>query len=130
MRDLLEFLGVAKELELAGLAWMPEIGDEVSSRKDNSLISVLVDPDGMTPGELRNQYIWLPTVEQMVLQFEARQAILFHAGLELSPLSLCYKTVIRATHGVIESEAESFRASVGQALRDLLLFQSDTQTIN
>jgi hypothetical protein len=61
-----------------------------------------------------------------VHQFEARQAILFHAGLEISEHSLCYKTVIRAPAGPIETKAESLRLSLGIALRDLLL--GDTES--
>jgi hypothetical protein len=74
---LLQFLQIAEDLELAGLHWMPEIGDEVSDRKHPDNISILVDPQGMTPIELRSSYLWLPTVEQMVTQVEVRQAILF-----------------------------------------------------
>jgi hypothetical protein len=62
----------------------------------------------------------------MILQFEARQAILFHAGLELSETACCYKTIIQAPFGQIESKAESFRISMGLALRDLLINNSPT----
>ncbi|MCO6431922.1 MAG: hypothetical protein J5J00_13770 [Deltaproteobacteria bacterium] len=119
--NLLHFLPVAEDLELAGLLWKPEIGDEVADRDKRESISVFVDPQGLTPEQLRGAYLWLPTVEQMVEQLEARQAILFHAGLELSTRSLCYKTVIQSPVGHIETRAESLRISVGIALRDLLL---------
>lgn len=115
------FVRVAEDLELAGLVWHPEIGDEISERKKPELVSVLVDPQGMTPIELRSNYIWLPSVEQLVLQFEARQAVLFHAGLELSEQELCYKTVIQSTLGAIECKAHSLRVSMGIALRNFLL---------
>lgn len=118
---LLSFLRVAADLEHAGLVWQPEIGDEVSDRKRKDLVSILVDPHGMTAGELRSTYLWLPTVEQMVHQFEARQAILFHAGLELSQSEFCYKTVIQAPCGAIECTADSLRVAIGKALRDLLM---------
>jgi hypothetical protein len=126
----MHFLEVAEDLELAGLLWKPEIGDEISDRQKRGSISVLVDPQGLTPGELRSSYIWLPTVEQMVFQFEARQAILFHAGLELTEQSLCYKTVIKSQKGPIESRADSLRASVGLALRSLLLNDVSPLIIN
>lgn len=119
--SLLPFLPVAEDLELAGLIWQPEIGDEVSDRRRPDAVSILVDPHGLSPGELRSVYLWLPSVEQMVFQFEARQAILFHAGLEISDQALYYKTVIKSQLGPIESKAESLRVSVGMALRSLLL---------
>ncbi len=118
---LLSFVSVAAELEEAGLIWQPEIGDEISHRNKSDRISILVDPDGMNPSQLRNTYIWLPTVEQLVFQFEARQAILFHAGLELSERAICYKTVIQAPFGPIESSAESLREALGCALKELLV---------
>ncbi len=115
------FLTLAEDLELAGLIWRPEIGDEVSDRAKREHVSILVDPHGMTPEELRSIFLWLPTVEQMVFQFEARQAILSHAGLELNEKALHYKTVVTAATGQIEAVAESLRASIGMALRNLLL---------
>jgi len=119
--NLPPFISIAEDMDLAGLIWVPEIGDEVSSRKALGNISILVDPQGLTPAELRSTYLWLPTVEQMVLQIESRQAILFHAGLELSTTSFCYKTVLRRGMEIIEKSAESLRISVGLALRELLL---------
>jgi hypothetical protein len=118
----LPFFKVAEDLELAGLIWRPEIGDEIAERRSYERVSVLVDPHGMTPTELRALYLWLPTVEQMISQFEARQAILDHLGLELNERAMGYKTVVRApTGGIIECLAESIRNSVGLALRGLLL---------
>jgi DNA-binding PucR family transcriptional regulator len=118
------FLTVAQDLEVAGLLWHPEVGDEVADRAGVQPIAILVDPQGMTPKELRSTYLWLPTVEQMIFQFEARQAVLFHAGFEVHEKDACYKTVIQARFGHIESKAHSFRASLGLALRDLLLAPS------
>ncbi len=117
--DLL--IHVAQDLEVAGLYWHPEVGDEVFEREGNSPIAILVDPQGMSPEELRASYLWLPTVEQMIMQFEARQAVIFHAGLEMNSKNVCYKTVIQSTSGHIEQRAESFRVSLGLALRDLLI---------
>jgi|688.fasta_scaffold510083_1 hypothetical protein len=116
-----KFLNVAHDLEVAGLLWHPEVGDEVADREGRQPVAILVDPQGMTPTELRQTYLWLPTVEQIIYQFEARQAVLFHAGFELTDAEACYKTVIQASFGHIESRADSFRVSLGLALRDLLL---------
>ena len=115
------FFEVAEDLDMAGLRWSPEIGDEVSRRDDIQRVSILVDPRGMTPGELRATYLWLPSVEQMVLQIESRQAILFHSGLELARTSFCYKTVLSWRSEMFESYADSLRNSMGLALRDFLL---------
>ena len=92
-------------------------------------MSILVDPQGLTPDELRSTFLWLPTVEQMIYQCEARQAVLFHAGWEMSTNTCGYKTVIQAPVGHIESCAESFRVSLGLALRDLLM-SDGTNTYN
>jgi hypothetical protein len=65
----------------------------------------------------------------MLLQFEARQAVLFHAGFECNDRHFCYKTIIQSGKGHIESKGESFRVSLALALRGLLM--SDTaQVIN
>lgn len=115
------FFEVAEDLDMAGLVWSPEIGDEVSRRDDIQRVSILVDPRGLTPSELRATYLWLPSVEQMVLQIESRQAILFHSGLEIGSTSMCYKTVLSWKNEMFESYADSLRNSMGIALRDLLL---------
>jgi hypothetical protein len=115
------FLELAEDLELAGLVWQPEIGDEIARRKERDRVQILVDSEGMTPDELRSTYLWLPTVEQMVLQFEVRQTILQHAGLELDEKNFFYRTVLVAPSGSIESRADSLRLSLGFALRNLLL---------
>lgn len=121
------FIYVAHDLEAAGLFWNPEVGDEVADRDGKHPIAILVDPQGMSPDELRACFVWLPTVEQMLTQFEARQAVLFHAGLEFNDKQMCYKTVIQSSSGHIESRGESFRLALGLALRGLLM--ADTPTI-
>jgi hypothetical protein len=119
--NFVDFVEIAYDLEHAGLLWQPEIGDEVSQKVKPITISILVDPQGLTPSELRSRYLWLPSVEQLVLQFEARKAILFHAGLELSPQSYCYKTVVKAPQGQLQSLGPDLRTSLALCLRDLLL---------
>jgi hypothetical protein len=121
------FICVAHDLEAAGLFWHPEVGDEVADREGKHPIAILVDPQGMSPDELRSCFVWLPTVEQMLTQFEARQAVLFHAGLEFNEKQMCYKTVIQSSCGHIESRGESFRLALGLALRGLLI--ADTPSI-
>ena len=112
---------IAEDLEQAGLVWQPEVGDEISDRMQKKEIAILVDPRGMTPSELRTMYLWLPTVEQLVEQVEARQAVLCHMGIELDNEDLFYRTVLKAKTREIESRGESLRISLGTALRDLLL---------
>ena len=124
-----KFIYVAQDLETAGLFWHPEVGDEVTDRNLKNPVSILVDPQGLTPEELRSSFLWLPTVEQMIYQCEARQAVLFHAGFEMNSISCGYKTVIQAPVGHIESCAESFRISLGLALRGLLM-SDGTNTFN
>lgn len=126
MTQVIRFLDIAKSLEDVGLVWHPEIGDEISDKQVPQNVSVLVDTGGLTPPQLRENYLWLPTVEQMVLQVEARQAILFHAGLEMSEHSYCYKTVIQAKNGAVEGAAFSLRDALGKALCDLLVVESGT----
>jgi hypothetical protein len=123
------FIKVAQDLEVAGLFWQPEVGDEVTDRQLRNPVSILVDPQGLSPDELRSTFLWLPTVEQMIYQCEARQAVLFHAGWEMTTKICGYKTVIQAPVGHIESCAESFRVSLGLALRDLLMSEP-TNTYN
>jgi hypothetical protein len=118
---------LAMDLEAAGLMWNPEVGDEVADREGKHPVAILVDPQGMSPEELRSCFLWLPTVEQMLTQFEARQAVLFHAGLECDSKQFCYKTVIQSSKGHIESRGESFRVSLALALRGLLM--SDTPSV-
>ena len=112
-----ELIDVSNDLDQAGLVWNPEIGDEVVDRAQLERISILVDPLGLTPDELRESYLWLPTVEQMVYQFEARQAFLYHAGVTNS---LSYEAVIKSSSGIIEATAHSLRVAIGQALTELL----------
>lgn len=125
--SLAGFLNIANELEDVGLVWQPEIGDEILNKSGETEVSVLVDTGGLTPSQLRQAYLWLPSVEQMVLQFEIRQAILFHAGLELTDSSYCYKTVIQTRKDQIEAQAESLRNAMGIALRDFLLASQSKQ---
>jgi len=113
----LEFINISFELDQAGLVWYPEIGDEVSERTNLEKVSILVDPQGLTPIELRENFVWLPTTEQLVRQFEARQALIYHAGITER---LIYEAVIRTQEGMIETEAPTLRLAFGQALQAML----------
>ena len=117
----ISFVRVASDLETAGLIWRPEIGDEIAPRAKQDTVSILVDPEGMSPSQLRATYLWLPNVEQIVEQIEVRQGILYHTGLELEKGNLLYKTVVKAQLGIVESVAENFRVSLGLALRNLIV---------
>ena len=112
-----EFIHISLELDRSGLVWYPEIGDEVTERSTLERVSILVDPQGLTPSELRNNFLWLPTTEQLVEQFEARQALIYHAGINTS---LLYEAVIRTSEGVIEACGHSLRLAFGLALQELL----------
>lgn len=120
-QTIFPFLSVAQNLELAGLVWNPEIGDEVAHKVNAGSISVLVDPRAAPLDELRTTYLWLPNTEQLLAQLAARQAILAHAGLELSEKAIGYKTVIEAPTGIIEVMSETLRSALAQGLCSLLL---------
>jgi hypothetical protein len=98
-----KFLSLAWDLEQAGLLWQPAVGDEISNREQPEVVSILVDPNGMTPTVLRDSYLWLPTIEQLLLQLEFRQAVLFHAGLELTESMMIYKAVVKSPGGQVEA---------------------------
>ena len=111
------FIELSSDLNQAGLVWHPEIGDEVTEKPLLDKISILVDPQGKTPKELRDSYLWLPTVEQLVFQFEARQAFIFHAGINSG---FAYEAVIKTTKGMIEESGNTLRLAFGKALKKLL----------
>lgn len=125
--SLISFLQVAHDLETAGLLWQPEIGDEISQRSAPEVVSILIDPQGMTPSVLRETYVWLPTVEQLVNQLEARKAILFHAGLGINERALAYKTVVQVGRGQVEATGDTLRDAIGSALRELLIREGRNQ---
>ena len=115
------FIPISIELEATGLVWHPAIGDEVLNREEQRKVSILVDPQGLTPKELRENFVWLPTVEQLVTQLEARQALIYHAGMTAQ---MSYEAVVRTVFGVVEAQAASLREVFGLALRDILMKDS------
>jgi hypothetical protein len=124
---MIPFVSIAADLDCAGLMWQPEVGDEITRRDEPGNISILFDSQGLTPRQLRQVYLWLPTLDQLLEQLEARQAILAHAGLQVTESGMYYKTVIEvASLGAmgketVEGIAESLRSAMGIALRRILL---------
>ena len=119
------FVSIAWDLESAGLNWNPEIGDEVSVREEPSRVSILVDPSGLSLKGLRDTYLWLPTLEQLVQQLEVRQAVLHHAGFQISETEMYYRAVVHAPQGHIEGIGFTLRSALGVSLRDLLRIDSE-----
>ena len=118
--DVSRFLDVAFTLDEAGLVWKPSLGDEISHRESPESIAILVSPEALKPEELRLTYFWLPTFDQLMMQLEARQIILFHAGLHVSPEEVCYQTVIQDGDLSIESKADSLRTAMAISLLKVL----------
>jgi len=106
------YVDVAIQLERSGLIWEPEIGDEVLYRNDCNRVSILVDPRGLTPHELRATFIWLPTLEQLIEELEVREAVIYHAGKSKKEH---YEALIKTSLGLIEEQAESLRLVFAQA---------------
>lgn len=119
------FVTIAWDLESAGLSWNPEIGDEVSVREEPARVSILVDPAALSVRVLRDTYLWLPTLEQLVQQLEARQAVLHHAGFQISETEMFYRAVIHSPQGQIEGTGFTLRSALGVSLRDLLRIDTD-----
>ncbi len=111
------YINVSLELDKYGLVWHPEIGDEISLRGQETHVSILVDPQGLTPRELRDSFVWLPNVEQLVTQIEARQGLIFHAGITET---LEYEAIVKVHAGLIAAKANSLRVAFGKALSSLL----------
>lgn len=120
------FLEHAYALDSAGLLWQPEVGDEVAERENPEQISILINSAGYTPKELREMFLWLPRLEQLVMQIEMRQAILCHAGLELTKKQMFYRAVLKAHCGQIEGMDRSLRGAIAKTLRELILVDTST----
>lgn len=112
-----DYIDISMELDKVGLIWHPEIGDEISLRGQERQVSILVDPQGLTPRELRDSFVWLPTVEQLVTQIEARQGLIYHAGVTET---LEYEAIIKFHLGLVEAKASSLRVVFGKALSSIL----------
>jgi hypothetical protein len=117
------FISISYELDESGLVWKPEIGDEVVARGVQPKVSILIDPQGMSPSDLRKTFVWLPTVEQLVSQIEARQGVLFHAGISKT---LQYEAVIKTSIGLVEATANTLRSAFAVALNSILVKSSSS----
>jgi len=71
----------------------------------------------MSPKELRDSFVWLPTVEQLVNQIEARQGLIFHAGVTER---LEYEAIIKIQSGLVEAKAASLRVAFGKVLNSII----------
>lgn len=123
--EIRNYSNIAFDLESAGLYWTPMIGDEICKREYPEDISLLVNSATLTPEELRNIYIWRPSVEQIVFQLEARQAVLKHAGLDLSTSAIEYLTIIETNVGEVISRARSLRSALALSLKEFLAYSSN-----
>jgi len=118
-----DYIDISFELDRRGLIWEPEVGDEISLRGSDRTVSILVDPNGMSPQELRQSFIWLPNVEQLVGQIEDRHGLIFHAGITEG---LEYEAIVKCNAGLVEAKADSLRVVFGKVLNSII---SDTLTI-
>ena len=125
------FLILAKELETIGLKWIPEVGDEVLYRGlQDGRISILVDSNGMTLYELRENYIWLPTIEQLMNEIEHRGGVLFHAGFIINDKCKKYEVVIQTLQDMIKVNHDSLREALALSLKKLMLNNINNQKIS
>ena len=115
--DVVNLISLASRLESAGLSWEPEIGDEVIDKLDRKKVGILVDPQGLSLDDLRQSFLWVPNIEQLILEIENRNAIIFHAG---SSASHDYDVVLKTVSGLIKGEGSDFRLALGDALENLL----------
>ena len=113
-----EIIELSLSLDQSGLIWHPEIGDEVTERESLDRVSILVDPQGLTPEELRDNFIWLPNVEQLVGEIESREGLIYHVGVGSD---LQYEVVVKSKlGGLVEAKADSIRLAFAKALENLL----------
>lgn len=118
--EQLDYIDISIDLDQKGLTWNPEVGDEISLRGNHRNVSILVDPQGLTPGELRESFVWLPTIEQLIAQIESRNGLIFHAGVTER---LEYDAVIRFQEGLVEARAPSLREAFGKVLSYMICFE-------
>ncbi len=116
----MDFIPVSVQLDRSGLLWEPEIGDEVTERGSFERVAILVDPQGLSPSELRDSFVWLPTVEQLVDQIESRQGLIYHLGISESA---GYEAVVKSPAAIVEVCCPNLRIALGQALYHLLQCQ-------
>ena len=111
------FIEVADQLSRSGLVWRPEIGDEIALRPDLRKVSILFDPQGLVSPQLHCEFLWLPSVEQMVEQIEARQGLICHVGINEK---MYYEAVVKTVEGVVSIYETNLRLAMGRALYGVL----------
>ena len=116
----IEFIPLSVQLDRTGLLWEPEIGDEVTERESLDRVAILVDPQGLSPEELRESFIWLPTIEQLLDQIATRRGVIYHVGLSDE---LVYEAVVKTPTGIFEITCDNLRVALGQTLFQLLEHQ-------
>ena len=116
---VIDFFNLSSQLEKSGLTWNPEIGDEVADRVTATAL-ILVDNKGLTPNQLRKLFLWLPRLEQMIEQIEARQAIIAHFGFNAESRNSGYLVEIKFRESVFSAAHPDSRLAVGLGLLKLL----------
>jgi len=119
--EVLDFFNLSSQLEKSGLTWNPEIGDEVADRVTATTL-ILVDNKGLTPNQLRKLFLWLPRLEQMIEQIEARQAIISHFGFSTSLKNSGYLVEIQFRESVLSATHPDSRLAIGLGLLKLLQY--------
>lgn len=115
--EITTLINLATRLEAAGLQWDPEIGDEVIDRSDLDKVGILVDPQGLSSDELRGNFLWLPSIEQLIFEVEHRDAVIFHAGATGQGN---YEVVLKTASGLLRANGSEFRIALGNAFESLL----------
>ncbi len=121
MNSTTEVVTLSLALEMAGLVWKPEIGDEVLDRYSNRIM-ILTDNFGLPPSELRKIFLWLPRMEQLIEQIEARQAVILRLGWIQEEVSIGYDVEIGYQGNVIQAKGLDARLALGTGLFKLLQF--------
>jgi hypothetical protein len=117
--EALDFFNLSSQLERSGLVWHPEIGDEVADRATCQAL-ILVNNKGLTPSQLRRLFLWLPRMEQMIEQIEARQAIITHFGYSADLANHVYCVNIEVGAQQINASHLDSRFALGLGLLKLL----------
>lgn len=110
-----ELISLSLALEKAGLVWHPQIGDEVSERSQFRIM-ILTDNNSLTPSQLRKLFVWLPRMEQIIEQIEARNGIITFFGWNSSPASFGYLARMEISGEMIETSHVDPRLAIGALL--------------
>lgn len=111
------FIDISVQLDQSGLVWVPVVGDEISFRDYHRQISILISTMGLPIENLRQSFVWLPNVEQLVKEIEIRNGFITHMSLNQS---LEYEVVVNGSYGTIEVIAPSLREAFGHSLSSII----------